>query len=61
VNRRTITRICIAVSLAIMAALAIFPALGRRAPLDGLGIYAAAAVSIVAGIVYLRSTRGGAR
>ncbi len=55
--RRILTRTCIAVSAVILAALAISPALDRRAPLGGLGIYAAAAVSVVAGLVYLRRPR----
>ena len=38
-----------------LLAVAVFPALGRRAPLGGLGICAAAAVSIACGLVYLRS------
>jgi hypothetical protein len=56
-TRRVITRICIGVSFASLAAVVIFPPLRHHAPLGGAGIAANAAVSILAGLAYLRSKR----
>lgn len=55
--RRIITRICVAASFAILAALVIFPSLGHRSWGGGWLTAAPAVVSIAAGLVYLRSTR----
>jgi archaellum biogenesis protein FlaJ (TadC family) len=60
-TRRTIARICIAVSIAILLAIVAFPALRLHLPLDGWLTCVSAAGSLVAGLAYLRSSRGGAR
>jgi hypothetical protein len=56
--RRIITRICIGVSSAILAALVIFPALRHHAWHGGWLTAAAAVISILTGLAYLRSKRG---
>lgn len=56
--RRVISRICIAVSLALLLALVVFAPLRHHAPLGGAGIAAAALVSIAGSLVYLRGARG---
>jgi hypothetical protein len=55
---RIITRIYIAVDLAILIALVAFPAAGHRAFGGGWLTAALAAGSIVTGLAYLRSKRG---
>ncbi len=51
----------LATSFAILVALAAFAPLRHHAWHSGLIACAAAAISIVSGLLYLRSTRGGAR
>ena len=59
--RRIIARVCIAASSVILLALAVSAPLRHHADHGGWPAAAAAVVSIVAGLVYLRSSRGGAR
>jgi hypothetical protein len=56
--RRVIARIAIAVSLAALALAAFVPPLRHHAIAGGWGIAASSAAGIVAGLGYLRSTRG---
>lgn len=55
--RRTIARICIAVSFAVLAAVVVFPAFRHDLPGGGWLTVISAAVSILSGVVYLGSTR----
>ena len=55
-TRRRIALTCIAVSIAALAILA-FPPLRHRAAGGGWGIAASSAVSILAGLYYLRTSR----
>ena len=59
--RRALTRVSMALSFAALLALVVFPAFRRHVWHGGLGIAVCAVVSIVGGLLYLRSTRGGAR
>lgn len=56
--RRGIARACIAVSFAALVAVVAVPGLRHHALAGGLGIVAAAVVSILSSLAYLRSTRG---
>jgi uncharacterized membrane protein YqjE len=55
--RRGIAWACIAVSLAVLVLVAADPAFRRHAQAGGLGVAAAAVVSIAASVAYLRSSR----
>jgi hypothetical protein len=55
--KRIIAWMCIAVSVAVLAAVAAIPALRHQALTCGLGIVAAAVVSILGALAYLRSSR----
>lgn len=56
-TRRRIALASVAVSIATLAVLAVFPPLRHHALGGGSGIVASAAVSILAGLYYLRVTR----
>jgi hypothetical protein len=56
--RRGIARACIAVSAAALVAVVAVPGLRHHALAGGLGIVAAAVVSIACSLAYLRSSRG---
>jgi hypothetical protein len=58
--RRVIARISIAVSVLCLLAVAVFPVLRQHAPAGGLGIIAAAVVSIAACLACLRGPRQAA-
>ena len=55
--KRIIAWVCIAASVAVLAAVAAVPGLRHQALTCGLGIAAAAVVSILAALAYPRSTR----
>jgi len=57
-TRRAITRVCIAVSFASLAAEALVPAYRHHSLGHGLVACVFAVTGIVGGLVYLRSTRG---
>ncbi len=59
--RRIITRICVAVSSVLLLAEVIVAPLRHRSWHGGLGVITAAAVSIVTGLLYLRSKRAQRR
>lgn len=56
-TRRAVTRIVIVISLACLVALVAVPPLRHHALGGGWGIAASAAVSILAGLYYLHSTK----
>ena len=56
--RRVIIRLCIAVSFVILLALVVFAPFTHHAWLHGVSIAVSATVSIVCGLLYLRSSRG---
>jgi hypothetical protein len=56
-TRRRITCACAVISFAVLVALAVFPPLRHRALGGGWSIAASAAVSILACVYYLHSTR----
>lgn len=56
--RRRLTRIGIAISLAVLAAEALVPGFRHASVGGGLLVFVSAPVGILGGLAYLRSTRG---
>lgn len=57
-TRRAISRVSIAASFAILAAVVLVPGLRHRSLAGGVFLCVTSVISIVAGLLYLRSTRG---